>query len=169
MLGNFESFGNGFTFPKVSISAYNHFEFVPEGVRCWMHSTIGTGVLVKMKQDDHGLSNFLCKYTITNSQTAQKQPRYRYYAPGTNDNIQEDDCSGDNQTTQSESNGVTFSCNNPACDRVFRTSTELERHNLGPTCSYRKYSQNMMDYVATVSDVRYLCITVLQYNFSGVD
>ena len=92
-----------------------------------------------------------CKYKTSKLQTAQKNPKYRYFAPGTNDTTKEDDCAEDSQGPPSESDSVTFSCHNPACDRVFRTSDALEEHNLGPTCSYRKYTQSMHDYIATVS------------------
>ena len=59
----------------------------------------------------------------------------------------------------------TISCS--ACDRVFRTAEELEWHNLGPSCAYRKYSSSMLDYVATVSTIEnsYSLQPLLKVNF----
>ena len=61
MIGKFENLGKGFRLPKAPISNYNHFEFQDEGVRAWTHSTIGTGVLIKMAQQEKGLADVLCK------------------------------------------------------------------------------------------------------------
>ena len=113
MLGKFPPLGKGFPLPKAPISSYNHFEYTEDGVKCWTHSTIGKGVLIKMKQQGKGLSDFLFKYEISKFNLAEKAPkRRRYMAPGTNTNDQEDDCAGDSQAMAIDTDGVTFQCHN---------------------------------------------------------
>ena len=113
MIGKFEPLGKGFPLPKAPISSFNHFEYTELGVKCWTHSTIGTGVLIKMKQDGKKLSDFLFKYQISKYNYAEKEQRYRkYFAPGTTTNDQEDDCAGDSEKLAIDTDCVTFQCHN---------------------------------------------------------
>ena len=113
MLGKFVALGDGFPLPKAPISSFNHFEYTEQGVKCWTHSTIGTGVLIKMRQESKGLSDFRCKYQISKYNLAEKEQKIRrYFAPGTNTNDQEDDCAGDSEKLAIDTDCVTFQCHN---------------------------------------------------------
>ena len=153
MLGVVKENGSGYEYSKATISNLNHFEFGDKGIMCWQHSKIGSGTLLKIKDTKKKMKDMLAKYVVSNGTDAQKTKLHPYNRPGTQDtsSVDEDTASGDQDTPSNENSSVTFSCHNKACDRVFRSYEELEQHNMGPSCSYRKYSQDMYQYISTVS------------------
>lgn len=119
----------------------------------WQHSKVGPGEFVELKNNNRTSADIPAKYVISKMQLPMKRKTNPYNQPGTQDTTitDEDSASGDRSNPANESSTVTFRCHNQACDRLFRTYEQLEAHNLAPSCSSRKYSQSIYQYISTVS------------------